>query len=329
MLRRRWLGMVFVGLTVAVACGGSDENSGDPDGGGGNAGSSAGGSSGSGADSGTTGGTAGSSAGSVGVGGSSTGGTAGSTGVGGSATGGSAGSAGCGTTECSDCVDNDGDGLVDMADQECIAPADNDEGTFATGIPGDNIDACKQDCFFDGNSGQGDDGCNWELKCDPANPGAPKCPYDPNYKNCPPQQSQKCLDFCTKLTPNGCDCFGCCTVPLPGGGTKNILLTPTCTLADVNDPAKCPTCTPTASCDNPCEHCELCLGKTELPPDCTPPDAGTGGAGGSGGSGGVGGSGGGCPTPVCPSGIQPCGLECLPNCPANTYCLTGCCIPIG
>ena len=36
-------------------------------------------------------------------------------------------------------------------------PLDNDESSFATGIPGDNMDACKQDCFFDGNSGMGDD----------------------------------------------------------------------------------------------------------------------------------------------------------------------------
>ena len=44
-------------------------------------------------------------------------------------------------------------------------PVDNDEGSFATGIPGDNKDANKQDCFFDGNSGGGDDGCNQHVCC--------------------------------------------------------------------------------------------------------------------------------------------------------------------
>ena len=58
----------------------------------------------------------------------------------------------------------------------------------------------------------GDDGCQWELKCDPANIGAgaaARCPYDPSYKNCPATQSQKCVDKCPAITPNGCDCFGC------------------------------------------------------------------------------------------------------------------------
>ena len=72
-----------------------------------------------------------------------------------------------GNTQCSDGIDNDGDGKIDYADPECVGPLDNDESSFATGIPGDNIDACKQDCFFDGNSGMGDDDCQWQLKCDP------------------------------------------------------------------------------------------------------------------------------------------------------------------
>jgi hypothetical protein len=42
---------------------------------------------------------------------------------------------------------------------------DNDESSFATGIPGDNIDTVNQDCFFDGNSGGGDDGCDIHVCC--------------------------------------------------------------------------------------------------------------------------------------------------------------------
>ena len=102
-----------------------------------------------------------------------------------------------GVTQCNDGIDNDGDGKIDLADPECVSPLDNDESSFATGIPGDNVDACKQDCFFDGNSGMGDDGCQWELKCDPANIGAgaaASCPYDPSYHNCPTTQSQKCIN---------------------------------------------------------------------------------------------------------------------------------------
>src|SRR5204863_6684485 len=77
----------------------------------------------------------------------------------GASNGGSTGAGGTGAkipvgqTQCSDGIDNDGDGKIDYNDPECVGPLDNDEGTYATGIPGDNVDACKQDCFFDGNSG--------------------------------------------------------------------------------------------------------------------------------------------------------------------------------
>src|SRR5207248_1283847 len=115
---------------------------------------------------------------------------------------------------------------------------------------------CKQDCFFDGNSGMGDDGCEWNLKCDPANPGAhaaKACPYDKNYKNCPTTQSQMCKDFCGHLTPNGCDCFGCCTVTV-NGQTASVYLASTCTAAKFGDPNVCPRCTPNQACINTCER---------------------------------------------------------------------------
>ncbi|HVR61648.1 MAG TPA: hypothetical protein VMU50_07095, partial [Polyangia bacterium] len=104
------------------------------------------------------------------------GGANGAGGAGGSTTDAAAGDLGgkipVGKTQCSDGIDNDGDGLIDYDDPECVGPLDNDEGSFATGIPGDNVDPCKQDCFFDGNSGMGNDGCDWQLKCDPLNTGA-------------------------------------------------------------------------------------------------------------------------------------------------------------
>jgi hypothetical protein len=171
----------------------------------------------------------GGSAGTKGTGSSGKTGTAGGTGTSG-ATGasgmsggaGQAGTAGTGftkiplgQTQCSDGIDNDNDGKIDLADPECTGPADNAEGSFATGIPGDNIDACKQDCFFDGNSGMGDDGCEWQLKCDPLSKND-KCPYDMSYatghtKECSvsASQSDKCIMNCRKYVPNGCDCFGC------------------------------------------------------------------------------------------------------------------------
>lgn len=250
------------------------------------------------------------------------GGTGGSTGTGG--LGGSA-SAGCpvNPSQCTDGIDNDGDGKTDSADPECVGACDNDEGTFATGIPGDNIDACKQDCFFDGNSGMGDDGCDWDLKCDPANPGASaakSCPYDANYKNCPKMQSDRCIKSCQHLTPNGCDCFGCCAVTV-GNQTLNVLLVPSCTASSFGDPAACPRCTQQTSCVNNCGHCEICIGKPALEPDCQIPPVG-GASGSDAGAGGAGGAPGDSP---CPPGITYCGPG-GGTCSSGTYCLTGCCV---
>ena len=244
-------------------------------------------------------------------GGSSGGGTNGGGGSGG-------GKIPVGMAQCSDGIDNDGDGRIDYADQECVGPLDNDEGTFATGIPGDNIDACKQDCFFDGNSGMGDDGCDWQLKCDPMTNNA-SCPYDAAYAqshatecSLSASQSDKCIDSCRKLVPNGCDCFGCCTVP---GATTPIRLVPTCTAADFGNPDKCPACTQVTQCMVPCERCEVCVGKPTIPADCTTYDGGVPDGG----------------TPyTCLSGYQACGMYGIDPalCPAGTGCITGCCRPI-
>ena len=55
---------------------------------------------------------------------------------------------------CGNCIDDDRDGLIDGLDPQCQGPEDRLEDSFATGIPGDNQDPKKQECFFDGNSGQ-------------------------------------------------------------------------------------------------------------------------------------------------------------------------------
>ncbi|WAS97013.1 hypothetical protein [Nannocystis punicea] len=201
---------------------------------------------------------------------------------------------------CGDCMDNDGDGLVDLADPECITPCDDREDTFATGLPGDNMDPCNQDCFFDGNSGSGNDKCNWSLKCDPANPGGDICPYDPDFNNCPEMQSEECLSNCQ--VPNGCDCFGCCTVEVDGMTYDIFLGDPDCALSDI---ASCQQCTKNDDCDEEChpEECEICFGESEPPP--------------------------GCDDPTC-EGFDSCTVDMMgnSNCAEGYYCTTGCCYPI-
>jgi hypothetical protein len=228
-----------------------------------------------------------------------------------------------GMTECTDGVDNDGDGKIDGNDPECVSALDNDESSFATGIPGDNMDKCKQDCFFDGDSGAGNDGCNWDLGCDP-NHDAYGCRAVTGGR-CEMAQTMDCVTFCTQFTPNGCDCFGCCTVYDANGVGHDVRLLPTCSVDKVNDPVACPPCQKVTSCDNPCDRCELCLGRdpSDLPPDCVgqPGDGGVGDGGGAadGGGGGL----------RCPPGQIACGPGGIdPNqCPPNTFCVTGCCIP--
>ncbi|MFO0761776.1 MAG: hypothetical protein U0359_35360 [Byssovorax sp.] len=267
--------------------------------------------------------------------------------------------------ECGDLIDNDNDGLVDSDDPDCLGPCDNTEGSYFPNIPGQNNAPCKADCYFDQDTGPGNDDCYWDHHCDPhevspnyypeSNHGD-QCAYDANAnipgtnKTCPDlfnAQSDACLAYCGPLTPNGCDCFGCCE--LPAGSKTYVWLgsvdgagNGTCDIAHVNDPSKCQPCLPVKACLNECAPCELCIGKDTLPPECYP-DGGSGssssggggsgsgssGAGGSGsGSSGGGGSGSSSSGGVegqCPAGVQACGLPGQAPCPLNAYCITGCC----
>ncbi len=240
--------------------------------------------------------------------------------------------------ECGDLEDNDGDGLIDYQDPDCLGPCDNTEDSYYPDLPGESGQNCDLDCFWD--TGQGhEEECYWDHHCDPyADTGNPavnpqdQCAWDSgtdgavNDQTFPPSpytcdqmygsQPQSCIDDCLPLAPNGCDCFGCCELPAGSGsyvwlGSYDEDTVGTCSLADVLDATKCRPCTPVPGCNNPCEHCELCLGKTQLPPDCSP---GTGGSGGGG--------------QICGSDQQPCGLEHQDLCPSNYYCITGCCVPI-
>jgi hypothetical protein len=239
-----------------------------------------------------------------------------------------------GTVECSDCVDNDSDGKIDGFDPECAGPADDREDSFGTGIPGDNIDSTMQDCFFDGNSGAGDDGCNQHVCCLLQAMNVSECmtlapnslynQYDKTkcyqpFGNTP--VPTKCTMNCGPLTPPGCDCFGCCTV-------CQVSTDPTSCRDIILNPAVSPNCDSSnitsagtdgieGTADDPCKRCVkgtcgsaecggatciLCPGQdpSTLPSSCT-------GA-------------------VCPSGIMACMAD--GSCPEGTYCSTGCCIGI-
>jgi len=229
---------------------------------------------------------------------------------------GDAGVVTCGTAACacSNGIDDDGDGKIDGFDEECTGAIDDDEGTFSTGIPGDNSDPKWQDCFFDGNSGAGDDHCRYHADCLTGDRPAsdPDCAV-----------STECHDFCQARTPNGCDCFGCCTVQLDDTSSVSVFIGEACSLENIADEVSCPRCQPSAACGNTCGECELCPGKDvdDLPESCT----GTPGDG----SGGNGGSGGGTePTPAytCDGGRAVCSATSV--CPGGQYCSLGCCLDV-
>jgi len=244
--------------------------------------------------------------------------------------------------ECGDLIDNDKDGLLDSVDPDCLGPCDNTEDSYFPDLPSNTNNSCKLDCYWDAGDGSGDDDCYWSHECDTNN-------VDPNYyptpwvgDNCeyigevtninPPgqtcgalytTQSAECLGFCGPLTPNGCDCFGCCELPAQSGsyifvGSVGANEDTVCTIAEAGNPDVCHPCRPVAACLNDCDPCEVCVGQPEPGPECDPGGEGGNGAGGGGGGGGE----------QCADGVQPCGLSGQDPCPGGYFCITGCCIGI-
>jgi hypothetical protein len=223
----------------------------------------------------------------------------------------------CGGTNyaCGNCLDDDNDGLMDDKDPGCLGPCHNREDSFLWGCaPCDQGGGgqCERDCYYDGNASVAStDGCQYNLKCDIRTPDD-NCPYTPNLiggnNSCPATQSDpRCYSVCRdQLTPNGCDCWGCCSVTNSAGTFEIYLRSETinggtpCTIETANDPNICKPCTKNPSCEKGCGECQLCLGKTTLPDHCTT-------------------------TEQCPSGEQACGLPGQPDCPEGAFCLTGCC----
>lgn len=222
---------------------------------------------------------------------------------------------------CGNCLDDDGDGRVDAADAECLGPCDDSEDELFTGAAPRVNGSCRTDCYFDRNSGSGNDGCSWSYRCDPLAvapdyppTGLDRCAHDPGSDSCQfsTGEGAACRAGCLPLTPNGCDCFGCCELPAASGrfiwlGSESLDLDH-CELETSADPSLCRPCTPVAECQNDCGECELCVGKTSLPASC-----------------GIGGA---PARPLCPEGRQPCDPESALGCTRLEYCITGCCVPL-
>ena len=244
-------------------------------------------------------------------------------------------------TECGDCLDNDADGVADERDPECLGPCDNSEGPALTaGVGGETGGPCQSDCYFDFGNGSGNDDCFWDHRCDPLSvapnfpPEGDSCPFEElrvGGRDCPATQSAMCAEVCRPLTPNGCDCFGCCSFDEiadrpAGAGGEYVWIgsvfdgtnTGSCTFADVEDTSLCKPCTPVGDCLNTCGRCELCIGRdpASLPADCFPPPVVDGGVPMDLGM----------PALRCDPGVQACGLPADALCGPDFYCVTGCCV---
>jgi len=245
-----------------------------------------------------------------------------------------------GTTQCSDCVDNDGDMKIDGFDPECSGPLDRLEDSFATGIPGDNMDATYQDCFFDGDSGGGNDGCSQHVccllqaaniqECSQLAPNSNYNKYDKNKCYKPwgnVTVPSKCSMNCGPLAPPGCDCFGCCTICNADGCrdiAQNPAISPNCNSDNVNDAGAdgvidtaddpCKACVKATNCGSTgCAYdgtsCTPCPGQCDANGVCDPPLPSNCGG-----------------NTTCPQGYQECAAD--GTCPGGTYCSTGCCVGI-
>jgi hypothetical protein len=212
--------------------------------------------------------------------------------------------------ECGNCTDDDADGRIDALDPECLGPCDDSEASLSSGTPAS--DNCRLDCAFDRDSGGGNDRCLRDLRCDELSPGASAgCEADPDSVGvdiCLESsitQPESCRLSCEPLTPNGCDCFGCCELPARSGNYVWIGAGSTpmegCRVDRLGDALACPPCTPVEACGNGCDDCESCVGGVGPSSECATPE-----------------------TPQCGADTPHCGPGA--TCPRDRYCVTGCCI---
>src|SRR5690606_26182546 len=158
---------------------------------------------------------------------------------------------------CGNCQDDDGDGLVDASDPECLGPCDDSEPEPYSGIDSPVTGPCRRACHLARHPRAGHEGGARSYRCDPGRlapeyppTGNAMCAYDATLATCAPGSGAllACRAGCLPLTPNGCDCFGCCELP---AGSNNFIWLGSpqigekhCELASSADPDACRPCTP-------------------------------------------------------------------------------------
>ena len=239
-----------------------------------------------------------------------------------------------GPCPCGDGIDNDSDGVIDGFDTECTGPTDDDEGSFATGISGRQHGPKWQDCFFDGNSGGGDDGCRYSTDCLTGEIAAGRQGLPASRRAASTSARSARRTAATASAAARCTARRHERAHHPERELRR------------GRPRRVPDVRAVRDCNNDCGECELCAGKTvaDLPATCGHDrhrrhrqrrrwrrrhggmggeGAGGTGAGGNGGSGGTG---------------DDTGYQCddgVPLCRSNAdrdgshYCTFGCCVLAG
>ncbi len=125
---------------------------------------------------------------------------------------------------CGNCLDDDGDGLMDALDPDCWGACDDSEVTW-----GHAMSCSNQSCYFDRDCGLGnDESCLARV---------------PNGCDC-----HGCCEYGTRPTPLYL-------------GTQNDEGLPTCAAAVAADEFACRPCELDDNCFNPCEIGEVCFGE--------------------------------------------------------------------
>jgi len=145
--------------------------------------------------------------------------------------------------QCSNGIDDDGDGLIDHQDHDCTGDRDDDERTLGLGNAPE--DPCNVGCRFDRLSGA-DDPCLFPGECIANNLNCRLDAAVPS-RECK-AASDACRAHCLPLVPENCDCTGCCLIKYDGRNYM-VRLNDGCSVVNISsDVVHCQACSMDPSC---------------------------------------------------------------------------------
>ena len=221
-----------------------------------------------------------------------------------------------GQTQCSDGIDNDGDGKIDYADPECVGAARQRRELVRDRHPGRQRRRLQAGLLLRRQLGHGRRRLRVaaQVRSDEHERAVP---VRPGVRPVSTRTSARCRRRSRRAASTTARSWSrtaataSAAASVPGAPTP-IRLVATCTAEGLRQSRRSArACTQVTQCMTPCGHCDYCIGKDTLPADCTPdPTAAR-------------------PTPARPA-TRPAGSTASIRrmCPTDTGCVTGCCRPI-